>query len=198
MKCSMAKATFVAVLLLIVVGCAGIPVSTDYDTHRDYAALKTYAWLTPEKKLIVDPLVDNDLMNKRVQRSVESELAALGYTKAGVDDGADFFVTYHVSAEDKISADSFRGHYGYYPCWRGCFGYGFGGHDHDVSVRQYKQGTFMIDVIDPASRELMWRGVAGKRLNSGTPAERDDYVRSIVNAILMEFPPTAVVVAESN
>lgn len=68
-------------------------------------------------------------------------------------------------------------------------GAGFG---NDIYVRQYKQGTFMLDIVDPASRELIWRGVAGKRLNSGTPQERDDYVRGIVSAILAEFPPTLV------
>ena len=190
MKLSMIKSAFIATLVLAVAGCAGISVSTDYDTSRDYGSLKTYAWMTPAKKLITDPLVDNDLMNKRVQRSVESELAALGYVKASGDEGADFFVTYHVSSEDKISVSSFHGHYGYYPCWRGCYGYGYGGRGSDISVRQYKQGTFMIDVVDPASRELMWRGVAGKRLSSGTPEERNEYVRSIVTAILAKFPPT--------
>ena len=190
MKFSMIKMASIAALVMVIAGCAGISVNTDYDTSRDFGTLKTYAWMTPAKKLIVDPLVDNDLMNKRVQRAVESELSALGYVKANSEEGADFFVTYHVSSEDKISVSSFHGHYGYYPCWRGCYGYGYGGYGSDIHVRQYKQGTFMIDVVDPASRELMWRGVAGKRLNTGTPEERNDYVRSIVTAIFTKFPPT--------
>ncbi len=161
--------------------------NTDYDTSRDFAALKTYAWLKPQEKLVSDPLVDNDLMNARIKRSVTAELRKRGYTEASGTEGADFLITYHVSSEDKISVDSFHGSYGYYPCW-GCYGPGFG-YDRDVHVRQYKQGTFMLDVIDPASEKLMWRGTAGKRLVSGTPEERDEYVRSIVTAILEKFPP---------
>ena len=176
---------------LVVVGCTGVNVSTDYDTGRDFSSLKTYAWLEPNQKLVVDPLVDNDLMVGRIQRSVDAELRALGYVKASAAEGADFFVTYHVSAEDKISINSFRSNFGYYPCW-GCFGrrggHGFGG-GNDIQVRQYKQGTFMLDVVDPASKQLMWRGVAGKRLTSGSPHQRDDYVQVIVNAILAKFPP---------
>ena len=173
-------------VVFAITGCAGIPVSTDYDTSRNFSALKTYSWLDPSKKLVVDPLVDNDLMNRRVRRSADHELMALGYVKASGDEGADFFVSYHVSAEDKLSITSFHNHFGYYPCW-GCYGHGFG-HDSDISVRQYKQGTFMLDVIDPATKELMWRGVAGRRLNQGSPDERDAYVAEIVAAILARFP----------
>ena len=105
---------------LSLAACAGIQVTTDYDTSRQFSTLTTYAWMEPNKKLIIDPLVDNGLMNKRVQRSVEAELAALGFVKAEGDKGADFFITYHVSAETKLSVTSFHGSYGYYPCWGGC------------------------------------------------------------------------------
>lgn len=178
-----------AVLLVLLSGCSTISVSTDYDTSRDFSTLKTFAWLAPKSKLVVDPLVDNDLMIKRIERSVELELQKLGYTRAEGDTGADFLITYHVSAEDKIKVSSWHTDFGYYPCWHpGCVRYGVG-YQPDVQVQQYKQGTFMLDVIDPASEQLMWRGVAGKRLSDGTPAQRDEYVRAIVTAILAKFPP---------
>ena len=178
-----------ALLLVVLTACSSISVVTDYDTSRDFSSLKTYAWLEPKKKLVIDPLVDNDLMVQRIHRSVDAELKQLGYTQATGDKSADFLITYHVSAEDKISVSSFHGSYGYYPCWHGCIGPGFG-YDPDIYVRQYKQGTFMLDVIDPASDKLMWRGVAGKPLSGGTPGERDDYVQAIVDAILSKFPPS--------
>lgn len=184
-------ATLPALLLAMVslTACTGVSVSADYDTERDFNRLSTYAWMEPKQKLVIDPLVDNDLMNKRVRRAVEGKLAALGFVKAEGEKGADFFITYHVSAETKLSVNSFHSNYGYYPsCWRGCYGYG-AGFGRDITVRQYKQGTFMLDVIEPASTELIWRGVAGKRLNNGTPQERDTYVDEMVAAILAKFPP---------
>lgn len=175
--------------LLLLGGCTTISVSTDYDTSRDFSSLKTYAWLAPKTRVVVDPLVDNDLMIKRIERSVELELQKLGYSRAEGDTSADFLITYYVSAEDKVKISSFHTNFGYYPCWHpGCVGYGMG-YSPDIQVQQYKQGTFMLDIIDPASEQLMWRGVAGKRLTSGTPQERDDYVRAIVEAILAKFPP---------
>lgn len=183
------KAT-VMLSLLGLVACGGLPVSTDYDPKSNLKMLRTFAWLEPNKKILVNPLVDNDLMDRRIKRSVERQLLSQGYSRAEGDQGADFLVSYHVSAEDKLSITSFHANYGYYPCWRGCYRRGGFGFDNDISVRQYKQGTFMLDVINPASKELMWRGVAGKRLNTGTPEERDEYVDNIVTAILMKFPPS--------
>lgn len=211
---AVAKRLLVLALLLGLAACSSLRVDTDYDTSRDFNGLRTYGWLTLPQPggdaEVIDPLVDNDLMNRRVQRAVEAALAGRGYHKIAGDQAADFYVTYHLKAEQKLSVDSFHNHYGYYPCWGGCFrhgygyghgynGYGYGagygpgfGLSHDISVRSYTQGTFMLDVVDPASRELMWRGVAGRRLNTGTPQERDQYVNEIITAIVAQFPPAAL------
>lgn len=182
------RAKLVALLasLVLLAGCAGIAVHTDYDTTRNFDSLKTYAWIDAPTKLVVDPLVDNDLMDTRIQRSVESSLAAMGFQKASGDEGADFFVTYHVSSETEYSVDSFYGHFGYYPCWH-CVGPRYGA--RTTTIKAYQYGHFMIDLVEPASRKLIWRGVAGKRLSSGTPAERDAYISKIVSSILAKFPP---------
>ena len=144
--------------------------------------------MEPKQKLSKDPLVDNDLMNKRVRRAVENQLRSQGFVKAEGNNGADFFITYHISAETMLSVNNFHGGFGYYPhCWKHCYGY-----EHEVFVRHYKQGTFMLDVIEPATSQLIWRGVAGRRLTSGTPQQRDVYIDNIVTAILAEFPPSAM------
>ncbi len=177
---------FLLMLALSLAGCTGIPVSTDYDTSRQFPLLSTYAWMVPKQKLVEDPVVDNGLMTNRVTRAVDAELFARGFKKASGDASADFLITYHVSAENRQSINSFHSSYGYYPCWQGCFQHSF---YNDTYIRHYKQGTFMIDVIDPASSELIWRGIAGRRLTAETPQERDSYVNEIVAAILAEFPP---------
>lgn len=187
MKLSRRTLTMLSLVLpLILVGCTGIPVSTDFDTSRQFPLLSTYAWMVPKQKLVEDPTVDNDLMNSRVMRAVDTELFARGFEKASGDASADFLVTYHVSAENRQSVSSFHSSYGYYPCWQGCYQHGF---QNDIYIRHYKQGTFMIDVIDPASSELIWRGIADRRLKAGTPQERDQYINETVAAILVKFPP---------
>lgn len=179
-------------ILLLLAACGGIPVSTDYEPGRDYSNLKTYAWKEPMRKIIIDPLLDNDLMSDRIHREVDARLTALGYSKASVDEGADFFITFNISSAEKISVDSYYGYYGYHSCWN-CYGYrGYGGYGgaNDVRVRQYTLGALMLDVIDPASERLIWRGVGEKRIPKfKSPQERDLYIAEIVQAILERFPP---------
>ncbi len=187
-------------LSALLVACTGIPVSTDYEPDRDYSGLKTYAWKEPMKKLIINPSVDNDLMSDRIHRSVSARLTALGFTEASGDEGADFFITYNISSEDRISVNSYYGYYGYHSCWN-CYGYGYGyggyGGGRDISVRQYTVGALMIDVIDPASERLIWRGVGEKRIPKfKTPQERDLYIAEIVQAILDHFPPGKLTAAD--
>jgi hypothetical protein len=184
------KRISILALAFVLAACAEIQVNSDYDTQREFTALKTYTWMEPKQKLVLDPLVDNDLMNNRVRRAVEAQLAADGYQKAQGDQSIDFLITYHVSAETAYTVSSFHNHFGYYPCTFGCrrhgFGHGLLGTNNTV-VKSYKRGTFMLDVIDPASTELIWRGSAGKRLSTGTPQERDTAITEIVAAILVKF-----------
>jgi hypothetical protein len=179
-------------VLVLLAACGGIPVSTDYEPDRDYSSLKTYAWKAPMRKIIIEPLLDNDLMSARIHREVDARLTVLGYNKASADEGADFFITFNISSAEKISVDSYYGYYGYHSCWN-CFGsrgYGGYGGGRDVRVRQYTLGALMLDVIDPASERLIWRGVGEKRIPKfKTPQERDLYIAEIVQAILDRFPP---------
>ena len=52
----------------------------------------------------------------------------------------------------------------------------------------------MIDVIDPASKKLLWRGMTKRVIPSlKTPEERRLYVLETVSAILAKFPPGSAV-----
>lgn len=179
-----------ALLTLLLGACTGVPVSTDYNTEYRFQPQSSYAWLEREREFS-DPRVDNDLVEARVRRAVDSQLRAKGLTQAQSVESADLLVSYHIGREDKIDVQTFRSHFGYYPCWH-CYGphWGYGPHGDDIWVSEYTQGTLVIDVIDAESRKLVWHGVAERRLPSfKTPQERDAYIRETVTAILARFPP---------
>ena len=198
----MKKITFIfgPLMVLLLTACAGVGVDTDYQTSYDFSGLKTYSWLEPADKTVVDPLVDNDLMKSRVQSAVNNQLSAQGYQLAAGDDAVDFLVSYHVKAEDKLKVRDYNLSvgFGYRHCNGGCFGiwgnrynpFHHFGRDRDIDLQQYKEGVFFIDIVEPATKKLIWRGVAGKRLSTGTPEERDEYVSQLVSAILLKFPPS--------
>lgn len=185
----MYKLTSLFAVVLFLTACSGIPVSTDYDTSHVFSNVKHYAWLEPKQKLILDPYVDNDLINQRFHRAIDAELAKRGIERVDDLKAADILVSYHLSSSEKISAVNYHATFGYYPC-PGCWHTGMMMGPESVSINQYREGSFLIDFITPDSRKLVWRGVAERRLpRNATPSERDIYVNEVVNAIINEFPP---------
>ena len=54
-------------------------------------------------------------------------------------------------------------------------------------MNEYEEGTFLIDIIDAASQQLVWRGAYVKRLGWSAPDEAE--VQKMVSSILAAFPP---------
>lgn len=57
-----------------------------------------------------------------------------------------------------------------------------------VDLEQYEEGTFIIDIIDQLTNQLVWRGSYKKPLGWNAPS--DEEIRTIVEEILGTFPPT--------
>jgi hypothetical protein len=165
--------------------CGAIPVSTDYDPSWQMPATPTYAWMSrPMHK--ADPMIDNDLVAGRVHRAVDDQLAAKGFTLAPNEAAASVLIAYHIGEEEKLDINTFHSNFGYYPCWR-CWGPGF---DNDVWVSQYTQGKLIVDMVDAKTKQLVWRGIASRRVpDFKTPQERDQYIRESVAALFKKFPP---------
>jgi hypothetical protein len=94
-----------------------------------------------------------------------------------------------VSIEGKLDVDTI---YRDYP--RGGYeryGYRRGGWGHtETRVREYDEGTLLIDVLQAGSGALLWRGsgVATVREES-SPEKRTERINTAVNKILERFPP---------
>ncbi|MEE9271049.1 MAG: DUF4136 domain-containing protein [Candidatus Krumholzibacteria bacterium] len=74
----------------------------------------------------------------------------------------------------------------------GYYGHGYGGYGYGRYVDDYLEGTLVLDIIDPAANEVIWRGWASQALDSDPDPERFRmYVNDAVKEILAEFPPTA-------
>jgi hypothetical protein len=72
------------------------------------------------------------------------------------------------------------------------YGYGLGSWPgaSDVRLSRYEEGTLMLDVIDNASNELVWRGAAQARIDPNrSPQERTELINRAVREILDRFPP---------
>ena len=169
--------------------CSSLTVQTDYDTHYDFSALKTYAWLEGEAPS-TDIRVNNSLIINRVVNAVNENLQSRGYRLAAPDK-ADFLVNWFGSIENRIRQETisnFYGHLGYDTDAWGYRGY-WPGYIRSYAF-EYQQGTLIIDVADSRSKQLVWRGNGQDILEEQrTPEEITANINRIVTEILAGFPP---------
>jgi len=188
------KGYLVALFSLALTACSSVSVSTDYDQDADFSELKGFNWLP--KSAVVEKesaYLNNRIMDVRITKAIDKQLVAQGFKFAST---ADFYINYSITSEKKTDIRSYDNYSGYGPSWGWGVGYGHRGMSLSAStetrIDEYQQGSLIIDVIDPKSLELIWRGVGSKRLPESTDAaEMDKLVANIVQSILEKFPPKA-------
>jgi len=182
--------SFLFVCLLVIAllsGCSSINVNYDYDNKVDFLKIHTYAWghlNGPD-----DFLTNEPLLKKRIIQSIDNYLLSRGYQK--VDPAvADVLVVIQAGIKEKMRVTDWGGPRGYYrdpwynPWWGGR---AYGGR---VDVSYYTEGTLIIDIVDVARKELIWRG-----LGTGIVHKYSDQVKlqasvdQYVSDILNHFPP---------
>ena len=164
------------------IGCSSFPVDADYDPAFDYARLKTWGWGPFDESIQnQDPRLNNELLHRRIQGAITTELEARGYRYT--NEAPDFWVEYHLSVDRKIDVQNLRTSVGY--------GWGYGGMVvSEPVVREYEEGTMLLDFLDPGQQRLFWRGSVSVRLRGNeTPQQRDDRTRAFVKAVVDQFPP---------
>ena len=169
----MKKVCFVlsAWLVLAFWGCSSIYVKSDYDHDIDFTQYTTFKWMRNPKKVSKNSVRKGSLLDKRIRRAVEQELEAKGYEvkKSG---RVDALLVYHVNLQKRVEVSPARdGYYG----WRR-------GHVH-----RYKQGSIIIDVVDPRLKQLIWRGAAVGTI--GKPDASQEKVNAAMTKVFEKYPP---------
>lgn len=175
--------------LLLVLGaaCASAP----YDVHVLAAPETALAHLQSFRVLPVpprrdgrppagayDPMVSSSITNRTLRDALQRALLARGYA---VDERApDFEVAVYASAHEALDVTVWDYGYPHYPVWRG-------GTRPGERVDTYTAGTVVVDMIDPPTRELWWRGSGTARL-SEDPARDVAELRKVVEEIVRRFP----------
>jgi len=169
--------------LLLLAGC-GTSISTnyDYDVNARFADYKTFDWQPAPK---VEPgnanqaRQNNDLLDKRIKSNVEAVLNDKGMSRN--TNTPDIRIVYHTGLQDKVQVTDWG--YRYSDAY-----WGWGG--RDVDVYNYEEGTLIIDFIDVATSQLVWRGAGKVALSSSSgPSADDELVRKVVGKILSKYPP---------
>jgi hypothetical protein len=188
-------------LATAITGCSsGIKVSTSAAPEANLTALRTFYVLAPPARRadaaalsVNDPMLDNSITNRALRTDLTQAFAGRGYTPASRQ-AADFLVAYYAGTKEKFDTT----YYG--PTWDPAWRYTYWGRRYSawpwyagtdpwggVSVNAYTQGRVIVDVIEPKTQQLIWRG-QGVANASDDPTTYTNELRRSVNAILAKFP----------
>jgi hypothetical protein len=165
-------------LALGAAGCSSVTYNNDFDPTIDFSSLRTYAFLEAADPTQADRGLD-DFTEKRVMSAVEDELGNMGYEKAR-SGAPDFLVNFYLTTQEQLDVTTYSTGWGYYGWYGGT----------QTSVRQWTEGTLVIDFIDVSEKDLAWRGWAKGELQPNLSAdERTRRVNEVVKGILGQYPP---------
>jgi hypothetical protein len=172
-------------LLALVAACADKPIeaATDFDVKYDFTKVRKIA-IQPVERTNAGAIMVSDMQIARVNDSLTDELIGRGFEVVQDNKQADMFLVWHLVTQEKTDVRSYNNSSAY-NCWR-CGP----ATSSNISVRQYTEGTFIVDMIDPLRNRSVWRSTIQSRLKSKPdPQESELRRREAVRAVFARFPP---------
>ena len=169
-------ASFALIAASFAAPCFAGKVQTWYPEGTDIKKYKTYSWL-PTKVLGKAGTVENDpVFDPIIRQAVGKELKRIGYTE--VPQGGDLQVSVlGLSASvPQLEAVIFAG---YDPANWGTTTFTMG--------RYNKEGTLVVNLIDPATKKSAWAGMATETLKTNYGAGKDK-IPVAAERIFKNFP----------
>ncbi|MFT6288604.1 MAG: hypothetical protein ACJA09_003367 [Alcanivorax sp.] len=188
-----------ALLALSFLGaCASGPPETNVDFKPDYdfSGVKKIGFFKNSGEVTGDnPLQLSDMQKNRIDAALQFALENKGFQMVDDPSQADMLISWHLMTQEKTDVRTYQtgmstGYYGgynrynrysAYNCWN-CGG------QTDVSVKNYTQGSFFVDMIDPTLKQSVWRGVTQSKLK-GEHGEDQGRYNAAATLMFVEFPP---------
>lgn len=182
------KLTAALIASAALVGCAtGPKIHTVQAPGVDLSTYQTFAFVDP---LGTDRAGYASLISQQLKFSSSRELELRGMTFVDDVTEADLLINFYADLDERIRTrtvqDPFYGpgfydyRYGYYSPWPT--------YSTRTEVESYSEGTLIIDLIDAASNEMVWEGVARNTVTSKTRREAAKHIDAAVARLFSNFP----------
>jgi hypothetical protein len=169
----MKRASSVVVLCLAVCTLAFAQhVRTEWDHSADFAGFHTYAWQASPEPAKGD-------WNQAIIDAIDKQLQAKGLTK--VDSDPDVAVVYSRSI-DKESTQGLAGGYVIPP------NLDTGGPGIPAIARSWEEGTLVVELDNPKTKQVVWRGSASKTLSDNNNKNLKSLDKAVAK-LFREYPP---------
>ncbi|MFY4727848.1 DUF4136 domain-containing protein [Nitrospira sp. BLG_2] len=175
----------VAMFVVCAVGCTALDVKTDFDPTIDFSRFKTFAF-TGLTDLDQGGILDNSLIRQRLENMIGKELQRKGLTQVGLEQNPDLLVHYWVGVKDKQQVHSTGTTYGGYGFGSG---YGWGAGYGGVSTYDYREGTLIVDLVEPTNKTLVWRATMVAELENSMK-ENAELSEKVLKKAFEDYPPS--------
>lgn len=177
----MKRLIIVLVLLALLPGAAqaGMKVRSENLEDFDPSAYSSYCWKAADPATSGLVLAEGAMMAKKLEEIGDRTLAKAGLEKKPAGE-AELIMRYRGFSRDKVGVGAGAGDFASDTTW--LVGYG-------PPPTVYKEGTVLIEAIDPESEELLWAGWATDALEAFP--RRDTVIKKVEKAavkIMKKFP----------
>ena len=124
-----------------------------------------------------DPMQHGSAANRMLRRIVSDEFADRGYFDS--EWLPDFLVAIYASSRDSLDLSMWEYDYAYSPSW---WPGGSG-----VNLTSYAPGTVVVDVVNPETLDVLWRGTATASIGTNELANTNALLQAAI-AIVDQFP----------
>ncbi|HXZ81248.1 MAG TPA: DUF4136 domain-containing protein [Terriglobales bacterium] len=165
--------TLLVVALLACMASQAQDVRTNYMPGTDFSKYHNYKWVNIEGGAHPNQIVD-----AQIKQAVDSQLASKGMTKTD-GDKADLYLAYQVAVDQEKQ-------------WNG---YGMGGGLRwggmaSATSSTINVGTLVLDMYDPATKQLVWQGNATKTIDPKSSQEKNQKnLNKAMEKLLKNYPP---------
>lgn len=204
----MFKKIMLSIALLAVAACSSAPPkpTVDYASDFDFSGVTKIGFYALSGQTTGDnPMGLTDFQKDRLTAALRVALEGKGFTVVDNARDADLLLSWHLNAVEKQDIRttsspnygmSYGMSYGYsrynryamYSCYS-CFD------NTEVKVKNYTQGTFIVDMIDPAQNKSVWRSVTQSELK-GDGLKDQALIEKGARLVLQGFPPGSVPAAD--
>lgn len=182
--CSIQGLCLLLGLGFLLTGCAGpqLQAVSDYDENFDFSQVQAITILPIDRTSAAERLI-SDLQVDRINEALGVELRNRGFVVVETRDEADAYLSWHLVTRERTDIRSYNSASSY-NCWR-C-----GPPVADVAVRQYTEGTFIADLIDPGRNRSVWRSTIQSRLKGQPdPDTARENRAAAARAVFADLPP---------
>jgi hypothetical protein len=164
----------------------GAKTRSDFDPDASFSAFKTFAFVAGID-LGKTGLMDDPDTRTRIANFVSGILETRGLQEVPRDQKHDLAIRVWIALRDRQSVSTISyGNYwgGFDPFWYGPWAYGY----EETVIHDYKEGTLIIDLLNPATKQLVWRTYLKRDFKDRAKAY--DQAKNELNAAFAKYPPS--------